>query len=486
MGDLVLEAGIRFDYLDPNVDYPRVPGFEGANVPDSLQAGYIRWDTNAQQWVSKWPEDEPCGGVTPDNPQGTCLSNWLPATTKTEWSPRLGASFPVTPTSTFRLSYGRFVQTPAFYGGGAIFTDPLAAGQAGLWDAGREVELPSTWAFEFGYRQLIGTDFVIDFAAFNKKQREALAFRSLPYEDPNNPGFIIYQDVLTNDDFTESTGFEVKLDKAFGTMFVGNLSYTFLDARGTGWDPWTYVDLIGGVGSNLAFQTGRPVDPPEVLLPLESARRHNLAFTGSLVLPPDYMAGTLAGAIFRDLGLFTVLSARSGQRFTKLEVLGRTNLAPPSSGELAESSFAGLTMPWQFEFDFRLSKGFRLGRGLSLQAFVDWRNPFDIARTDFVFAETADSEHSLAKQNWVNEGMSDPRLDGDTDIRDFDIAAESADNAFNTYMLMRAEQRFGNGDGVYTVEEQTRAFSQDWEWFRGQQVLKPSNQSLRLGVRLAF
>ena len=74
----------------------------------------------------------------------------------------------------------------------------------------------------------------------------------------------------------------------------------------------------------------------------------------------------------------------------------------------------------------------------------------------------------------------------DTDIRDFDIAAESADNAYNTFMLMRAEQRFGNGDGIYTVEEQERAFGQDYIWFRGEYRLSPSNQSLRLGLRVSF
>jgi len=478
VGDLVLEAGIRMDYLDPNVDYPRVPGFEGGNVPDSLQAGYIRWDSNAGEWVPKW--DEPCSGAS------TCLSNWIPATSKTEWSPRLGASFPVTPTSTFRLSYGRFVQTPAFFGGAAVYTNPTAAGQAGLWEAGRDVEMPSTRSFEFGYRQLIGQSFVIDVSAFNKKQSQALTFRSLPYEDPNNQGYTVYQDVLTNLDFTESMGLEVKLDKAIGNVFVGNVSYTYLDARGTGWDPWTYQNLTSNASSNLAFQTGRPVDPPEVLLPLESARKHNFAVTGSMQLPTDYMAGTTAGAVFRDLGVFTILYARSGQRFTKLEQTGRTNLSPPSGGSLVESSFGGLTMPWQIEFDLRISKGFKLGRGLNLQAFLDWRNPFDIARTDQVFSETGDTSHALAKEIWVNDGMSDPRLDGDTEIRDFDIAAESRENSYNTFMLMRAEQRFGNGDGIYTVEEQTMAFAQDWEYFRGEQRLAPSNQSLRLGLRLAF
>jgi hypothetical protein len=478
VGDLVFEAGIRLDYLDPNVDYPRTPGYDGANVPDSLQAGYIRWDSRREEWVPKW--DEPCNGAD------TCLENYQPASVKQEWSPRLGASFPVTPTSTFRLSYGRFVQTPAFYSGQAMLTGGLASAQAGLWEAGRDVDLPSTNTFEFGYRQLIGQDFVVDISAFNKKQRHALSYRSLPYDDPFSPGRTIYLNTLTNLDFTESMGLEVKLDKAIGNLFVGNLSYTYLDARGSGWDPYSYNDLTSRASSNLAFQTGEPANPPEVLLPLENTRRHNLAFTGSLQLPRDFMPGTTVGAIFRDFGLFTILNARSGQRFTKLQQTGRTNLAPPTTGDFPESSFGGLTMPWQFELDLRVSKGFSLGGGWNVQAFVDWRNPFGISYTRFVFAETGDTQHGLARTEWVSTELRDSSLDGDTDIRDFDIAAESPEHDYNKFMLMRAEERWGNGDGVFTVEEQEEAFGYDWEWFFGDYTLAPSNQLLRVGLRVAF
>lgn len=485
VGDLVLEAGVRMDYVEPGVDFPRVPGFSGGDVPDSLQAGYIVWNTNSQQWVPKW-SDAPCGGATEANPNATCLSNWVPAATKTEWSPRLGASFPVTPTSTFRLSYGRFVQTPAFFGGRSVITEPVAAAQAGLWDAERDVELPSTRTFEFGYRQLIGQSLVLDLSAFHKKQQQALAFRTLPYEDPNNRGFTVFRDVLTNLDFTEATGFEVRVDKAISDLFVGNFSYTYLDSRGTGWDPWSYLALTGRAASNLAFQSGEPVDPPEVMLPLETARRHSLAFTGSLLFPQGYVDGGAAAALLNDLGLFTIMYARSGQRFTKLEEQGRSSLAPPTAGSDAESSFGALEMPWQFGFDLRITKGFRLGRSLTLQAFVDWRNPLDIATTELVFAETGSTTHEYARELAIDDYLADSRLDGDTQIRSFDIRAESPENRFNVYMLLRAEERFGNGDGVFTVEEQERVFGQEWEIENGEQALAPSNQSFRIGLRLAF
>ncbi len=490
LGDLVLEAGIRLDYVDPRVEMPRTAGFV-FNVPDSLKAGFVKWDAGTESFVPLF--DEPCGGVSESNPNGRCIENFVETSSKTEWSPRLGASFPVTPTSTFRLSYGRFVQVPAFFGFSA------AAGQTGLLrrnnvdlvDQGgasrsRDVDLPSTRTFEFGFRQLIGQDLVIDLSAFNKKQRGSLTYRLLPFEDPNNQGFFHNISVLTNDDFTESMGLEVKLDKAVSNLFLANLSYSYLDARGTGSDPWTYWRLIANQQTNLSFLTGEPVDPPEVLLPLELGRRHNISLTSSLTFPRDYLAGTTAGAILRDFGVFTILTVRSGQRYTKLENTGGAAFAPPSVSGISESSIGALETPWQTRLDLRFTKSFPIGKGWSIQAFVDWRNPFGLEATNRVFAETGNLVNERARNDWMTVALADPRLDGDTEIRDFDILAESPEVEFNKYMLLRAEERYGNGDGIFTVEEQELSFGQDWEAWRGNYLLVDSNQNLRLGFRIAF
>jgi len=489
VGDLVLEAGIRMDYVDPKVEMPRTAGFV-FNVPDSLKAGFVKWDASTESFVPSF--DEPCGGVSASNPNGTCLENFIETQSKTEWSPRLGASFPVTPTSTFRLSYGRFVQVPAFFHTSAAGTTGLLRrNNVDLVDVGgvsrsRDVDLPSTRTFEFGFRQLIGQDFVIDLSAFNKKQRGSLTYRLLPFEDPNNPGFFQNISVLTNDDFTESTGFEVKVDKAISNLFLGNLSYSYLDARGTGSDPWTYWRLIANQQTNLSFLTGEPVDPPEVLLPLELGRRHNISLTSSLVFPRDYLAGTTAGAILRDFGVFAILVIRSGQRYTKLENTGGAGFAPPSIAGISETSIGALETPWQTRIDLRFTKSFPVGKGWSIQAFVDLRNPFNLSATNRVFAETGNVVNEKARNDWMTVALADPRLDGDTEIRDFDIVAESPDIDFNKYMLLRAEERYGNGDGIFTVEEQELSFGQDWEAWRGRYLLVDSNQNLRLGFRIAF
>ncbi len=500
IGDLVLEGGVRWDYLKPDVEYSRAPGYV-FNVPDSLKLGFTRYDAATGGYV-------PLNACGPDSfdPTAPCKSNFIAAETKSEFSPRLGASFPVTPTSTFRLSYGRFVQTPAFFtttsfSSGIANTanqtvgflqntnsDLVNQNTNATW--GRDVVMPSTRTFEFGYRQLIGQDLVVDISAFNKKQRSALAVRKLPVNDPNREGATTFLNQVTNKDWTESNGFEVKADKAFGNLSVNSLSYSYIDARGTGSDPFTYTSLILRAVSNLALLTGAPENPPEVLLPLEQSRKHNISLTSSLAFPVDYMQGSTMGAILSDFGVFAILRLRSGLPYTKLVNTGNGQVGPPSAAGLEgrpQSSISNTQTPWSTGLDLRFTKGFRLGKGWNLQAFLDWRNPFNIANYTTVFLETAGIVNQQHREAQLLTALSDTRLDGDNLIRDFDIAVESPETDFNKYSLMRAEERWGDGDGVFTVEEQELAFSQTYESNFGSNVrFETSDQLFRLGLRIAF
>lgn len=501
IGDLVVEAGVRWDYLDPKVEYPLTPGFV-YNLPDSLKAGFVRLNSEGNL--------EPLNACGPNSadPSAPCRSNFVEGESKSEFSPRLGVSFPVTPTSTFRLSYGRFVQTPAFFTGVGTFglgATGTAAGQTASFmnntnndlrsglsntntEFARDVVLPSTTTFEFGYRQLIGQDLVVDLSAFNKKQRDGLTYRRLPYEDPTNPGQIFFLNVATNDDFVEANGFEVKVDKAISNLFSGTVAYSFLDAKGTGSDPQAYVDLILRNVSNISAITGEPDNPPKVLLPLEQSRRHSIGLGFSLLFPADYMEGTIVGAILNQFGVFATGSFRSGLPFTKIFNLGNGQTGPPSLAGLSgtpETSIGALQTGWSKNFNVRFTKGFDVG-SVNLQLFADWRNPFDLENTETVFIETGNAVNTLHREKFLADALGDPRLDGDGDIDDFDIAAESPENAFNTYMLLRAEQRFGNGDGIFTVEEQNAAFGQRYDAAFDVPQFSISNQVLRLGVRVAF
>ena len=188
--------------------------------------------------------------------------------------------------------------------------------------------------------------------------------------------------------------------------------------------------------------------------------------------------------------MYAVLRLRSGLPFTKLINSGNGQVGPPSAAGLngtPQSSISNVQTNWTTSIDLRFTKGFQLGKGWNLQAFLDWRNPFNIANANTAFLETAGIVNQQHREAQLLTALSDTRLDGDALIRDFDIAVESPETEFNKYSLMRAEERWGNGDGVFTVEEQTLAFSQTYESNFGENVrFKTSDQLFRLGLRIAF
>ena len=207
------------------------------------------------------------------------------------------------------------------------------------------------------------------------------------------------------------------------------------------------------------------------------------------------------GAILRDFGVFAILRLRSGLPYTKLINTGNGQVGPPSGAGLEgrpQSSISNTQTSWTTSIDLRFTKGFQLGKGWNLQAFLDWRNPFNLANNTQVFLETAGIVNQQHRDAQLLTALSDTRLDGDNLIRDFDIAAESPETDFNKFSLMRAEERFGiddpstpdvneAGDGIFTVEEQERAFSQQYESDFGSDVrFQTSDQLFRLGLRIAF
>jgi hypothetical protein len=348
--------------------------------------------------------------------------------------------------------------------------------------------------FEFGYRQLIGTDLVLDLSAFNKKQSSALSAREITFDDPNS-GVPTRLKVLTNSDFTQTNGFEVRVDKAIGRLFNGTLAYTFLDAKGSGSDPLSQTQLVLRGQSNAANLLGQGENPPELLLPLEVARRNSIAFSASLVFPRDYLQGSVAGAILRDFGFFMTFSERSGLPYTKLLNSGEGQIGPPTLAGLAgtaQGSLTNLETSWDTRLDVRFTKGFQLGRSLNLQAFVDWRNPFNLQNNNQVFIETGATVNNNWRNKQINRVLTSEGVPTGSDggFVEYDILEEIQAPAFDdldTYMILRAEDRFGDGNGVFSVEEQDAAFMADSQNNRGQfEFFETSEQLLRLGIRVAF
>ena len=494
IGDVVLEGGLRMDYYRPTGEFSRLPGFV-TFIPDSLKGDAWLLRPGDEPWQERLEPVVDCGGdataadrTNPVTGQVVCKNNFVPAKTQTSWSPKLMVSFPVTATSTFRLSYSHNVQPTALT---TLLNRAVVDLSSTNTNAtfGRDVDLPKSVLFEAGYRQVFGGNTVVDVAAYSRNTRNALTYRAVQYTNPvtNAPINLL---VLTNADYSLTRGIEVDVRRRISDFADLALNYSFVDAKGTGSDPTTYTGLILRRNTNVSIVTGERVDPPELLMTLDQSRAHNLAGTLSLQFADDQMEDSRIGnAILGNLGVFATFKMASGLPYTRLINVGDGQTGPPTVAGLGGTAAEDINSsrgPGLLNFDMRVTKGFDLF-GVASRAFVDFRNPFNIANTSRVFMETGE----LTNQVWYDRQIAstmDSQSGLGADLRDMVIADWTTENAVNRYMLAQAERRFGNGDGIYTVEEMRNTWGTYFDWATGNSPwrMRQSHQSLRLGMEFTF
>jgi hypothetical protein len=137
-------------------------------------------------------------------------------------------------------------------------------------------------------------------------------------------------------------------------------------------------------------------------------------------------------------------------------------------------------LPWVKNFDVRLTKGFDVG-GVSLLAFSDIRNVFDFTNTIRVFAETGTEFNAASLDKFIEDEL---RALGnqDVDVRTTGLVDSEPDRVG----LLRAEQRWGDGDGIFTVAEQRRAFTAAWDVISARSLLLGSPRQIRFGLQVNF
>jgi len=449
LGDIVVEGGLRWDHFDPNSDFP-------------VTAGYFD------------PED---------------ASTFEAAPSRSKLSPRLGVSFPVTVNSTFRLSYGHFVQLPdlnEYYQGKNV--DFFRFRNTNTNDIfGRPLELGKTIAFEFGYRQLLAPDFVLDVSAYNRDKLADVTVRKLAWDDPTVEGQVVYLNTLTNADFGSIRGIDLRLDRRFGNVLDIMAGYSYQDAKNTGTDPFTFTNIFARQESNANQLLGLPPNPAQAIRATEENRKHNLTGNLSLQFPRDH-----DNAVLRNLGLFATARFASGQPYTPLadvgEALPTCWPCGANSGVLADDEISSAVGPWSKNFDLKASKGVSL-MGYSASVFLDVRNLFDFENWTAIYQHTGDivAEDSfdrlvLSERQSVGGGV----VRDEIDLTSLSDAGAGVTNDVDLYLLQRAEARFGDGDMLFTAEEQDAAFRSALLLGNGPQTFIGSGRRMRLGFEISF
>ncbi|MGH3997907.1 MAG: hypothetical protein ACRDTJ_10650, partial [Pseudonocardiaceae bacterium] len=347
--------------------------------------------------------------------------------------------------------------------------------------------------------------------AYNRDVLSDAAGRTLSIPDPTAQNALAEIRRLTNADFGNTRGVDVRLDRRFGNFFSGTLAYTFQQARNTGDDPLTYIDFGSRIVSALA---GGNTPPPQAILTTAQNRPHTLAFAGSLNFPTDFREGTVLGSVLRNFSVFVTGRYTSGTAYSScvntpensvlVHTEALTSIAPCSVGDFT-SEINGVRLPAFKALDARFTKGFGLGK-LNLTAYADVRNLLNFSNiiriyqgnNDITNAVEFTADSGIAATSLRNEANQNALLDAETG--DIDLTFEGAGAsgcgdwvdgagspaAPNCVYFIRAEQRFGNGDGIYSPAEQTRAFQSYYSSFRNRNFFLDAPRRVRLGLEINF
>jgi outer membrane receptor for ferrienterochelin and colicin len=518
LGDVVIEGGLRYDRLDTRMLYPRFPGrvytdpirgglaalTSTSSPEDTLYAGRCQAALNQIGGLSGVAQDTAAGNLA----LSTC--NFFKAQAQGIWSPSVRVSFPVTDRTGFRLSYSHQVQSPDFYYlATGINTDISSSNTNNIF--GRPLDFTKTIMFEFGIRHAFSDDMVLDISAYNKDKVSDLTARYINVYDPHLGGPTNQANealnLMTNLDFGNVRGVDVKLDRRIGQIFQGTISYTFETAKSTGSDPLEYVGTYGRVVNAL---TGGLVQPPQALLVVRDNRSHTIAGNLALNFPHGWHSGTTLGSIFEDFGAFATFRFASGLPYTLMKNDGQGTQGPGNGfglGATPAEPLNGSRMPWIKNVDLRLTRGVRLG-GRDLSVFADFRNLFNFTNLNRIFAETGNIANDVYKSKQIQPVLDNLQSDAGSlwmtkavvvngvstaltgvDLSDcslYSYGSNGTRGVPDCFLLRRAEQRFGNGDGFFDTTEMTSAFDSWYMGLHGPQTLNTQGLNVRIGFEFNF
>lgn len=228
--DMIINAGVRYDYFDPNSDY----------IVDLLDPEGARSKAEAKQRVS----------------------------------PRLGVAFPITDRGILHFSYGHFYQMPELrriYGSNVF-------GARGFTDFGyADLKPEKTVNYEFGLQQQLGEALALEMSLFSKDIRDLLALQTINYQS-RQFGPRSYS-IYLNKDYGQVKGFTLSLTKRHdpNTKLTAWIDYTFQKAEGN--------DVSSGA---FFFSALSGLEEEKQVVPLAWDQRHLLNTTVTLSEPGNW------------------------------------------------------------------------------------------------------------------------------------------------------------------------------------------------------
>jgi len=188
---MVMNAGLRYDFMDPRAQRPKVEGGLGGRTFEPIITGYTK------------------------------------AKLKWQISPRLGLALPITEQDFFFINYGYFFQMPIFE---YLYTN-LGYDYTNAFPISGDPDLKAeqTIAWEFAYQRAIRKEYLISLTYFSKDISNLVDSKTYILSDQMKMGYAQY----VNLGLATVRGMEVYLEKRPTHLVSGKIAYTYMVAKGT-------------------------------------------------------------------------------------------------------------------------------------------------------------------------------------------------------------------------------------------------------------
>ncbi|HZH40960.1 MAG TPA: hypothetical protein VFD85_08105 [Gemmatimonadales bacterium] len=470
LGNATLEVGARFDRLSPGVLVPNIPGFIFNNPSCSSTATTQCWDHTLTS-------------TSPDAAYEAAVSKvYTPGRHQIFLTPRARLAWNIDPATTFRAGLGWAVVTPPV---SAVAThtnaDLTFTGAEQVF--GSDVTYGVSTNLDLEIHHEFGRATSLDLGVYDHLNVPTFNFVLRSFDDPTNPGHVLPLNVLARTRDGSVQGVDAGVSQMFGAAVAASLS--------------------AGVSSH-GFDNVMTILPPPAcgvcaattLLTRTTTTTEALSASVRLAVPREWASEGWRKAL-RDVGAVAQFRMINGVPYTPLLNFGAGTLAPGQNFGFSQPSgpVNSEGLPWTKVLDLRLTKGVR-ANGLDWTIFADFRNFLNIKNLYSLYAETNSPANPLFQGSatssefvtLANEANSNGALMAGSAISVTGCGSwTSSDQApVNCVMLRRAEARFGNGDGTYTLAEQQNAMNAYFNMVYGSYRFYGPQRTVRVGLELAL
>lgn len=302
------------------------------------------------------------------------------ATYKDQLSPRFGIAFAVSDKTVMRANYGHFFQVPDL---GEIYQSIEVDFTSGVPLIGNP-DLPAQKEIMYavGLKHRLARDVSVEISAYYKDIEKLLSTRQRTTQWQGRPApYTIFE----INDFAKVKGIDLIIEKRPTRFLFGSLTYSLMDAKGTGSDGREFYYRFAQLGGG---------ELPRKEYPLEFDVTHSIKLDLNLYLPRDWGPQIFGYKLLEDMNTNLFFNYNSGPPYTPEDLRG-------NPGELGSER-----LPSTHQTDLRVEKFFNITNRFRMSLFSDIRNLFNTENINRVWLTTGKVDDDGTRPPFEEASMS--------------------------------------------------------------------------------